>query len=150
MLNGEPAKTMGPSEMTENYDDRDEEEPNNCEFYSLPCKISKSPILIDDNDNYSPTTDEGREKKQETAEEESSIVSKPDLEDIIRLHAVLRNAPKAMITERLTFELIFDSGSTFTATGEESDFVTGTLKALDTPIHMTGISGGLNVTKEEQ
>lgn len=68
-------------------------------------------------------------------------------QDRLRLIQVLEDLPQGLLAAGDSLELIVDTGCTKTGTGYVEDFVPGTLKALDQPILMDGIAGGLEITK---
>ena len=68
-------------------------------------------------------------------------------QDWLQLIQVLDDLPQGLLAAGDSLKLIVDTGCTKTETGYVEDFLPGTLKALEQPILIDGIAGGLKITK---
>jgi len=67
--------------------------------------------------------------------------------DMLRLWKVLGNMPTGLLATGDCIPLILDTGCTTSGMGYSDDFVPGSLNTLSTPVVMSGIAGGMQVTQ---
>ena len=76
------------------------------------------------------------------------LTGKVDHQDIERLRNILGDLPQGVVTGSGDFVNIIDTGCSNGATGDEQDFVPGSLRPLSEPVMMDGIAGGLVISQK--